>query len=68
MANVLGLFSFCRFCFCRVKKSGLSLAEGQEAPEEFANDFPATDSQDKSDDDNQYISEDTQYLDDYQYT
>lgn len=62
---------FCHFCLSRVKKSGLSLAEGQEVdaePEESGNDFPAADSQDKFDDDNQYMSEDTQYLDDYQYT
>lgn len=61
-------FPFCRLCFSRVKKSGLNLTEGQEAAEESGNDFPAADSQDKSDDDNQYMSEDTQYLDDYQYT
>lgn len=51
-----------------MKKSGLNLAEGQEEAEESGNDFPAADSQDKSDDDNQYMSEDTQYLEDYQYT
>lgn len=68
MPNVWGLFSFCHFGFSRVKKSGLNLAEGQEAAEESGNDFPAADSQDKSDDDNQFMSEDTQYLDDYQYT
>lgn len=65
-----GLF-FCHFCSSRVKKSGLSLAEGQEVDaeaEESGNDFPAADSQDKFDDDNQYMSEDTQYLEDYQYT
>lgn len=68
----MGFFTFIYHLYwSRVKKSGLSLAEGQEVDaeaEESGNDFPAADSQDKFDDDNQYMSEDTQYLDDYQYT
>lgn len=60
-------FLFRRSCFSRVKKSSLNLAEGQEAAEESGNDFPAVDSQDKSAD-NEYMSEDTEFLEEYQYT
>ncbi|XP_075878555.1 zinc finger protein 346 [Nelusetta ayraudi] len=51
----------------QVKKSSLNLAEGQDAAEESGNDFPAADSQDKSAD-NEYMSEDTEFLEEYQYT
>lgn len=50
-----------------MKKSSLNLAEGQDAAEESGNDFPAADSQDKSAD-NEYMSEDTEFLEEYQYT
>lgn len=53
--------------FPRVKKSGLNPAESREAAEQSGNQFPAANCQFGTADD-QYTPEDTQYLEEYQYT
>lgn len=60
------LFYFLLY-FSRVKKTGLNPAESRETAEQSGNQFPAANCQFGTADD-QYSPEDTQYLEEYQYT